>query len=529
MGKFGIGARVVDEDSDVGTIVAKRKGEREVNYDDWGCVWVRKSDLSCLEKGETEYSGAAEGEKWVPKVGDRVRFTDQCKTGWWFGPHTNVTEGVISEDDGDDGVLYRYSVKTAKGAGRVNIEHIELIADPAPLKIEAGKFYRTRDGRKVGPLLWQPNAHENHRWAAKDRLPINGYTAAWREDGSFCSWSEHELDIVAEWVEPTVEPATLTLKAGATYRGESGVLHTVETNPDNPSWPFKTAGVSIGHGKCRFWQADGTAYNHDNWNPGAAVGDRLVELVEVKPKFKAGDKVRALRSSYCNDYKKGGVYEVREYLADSDRLRTVLDEHGSNNNGWHASNFELVEPHEFKVGDRVKLVGGRRTHSAALGTLATVVAPGVAWNEICQQPLVHLKWDEEGRNGQSNGNYYPVDFELVEPAASTPKFKVGDRVVIARNSRGYAFLKKEIGKCLAINVVYPDGSYSVDGSNFWWPEVDLDHVPKPTIPVGSTVTFTATGRLSAINENGHLQVTFPGLAPGLNSFALPAAFVSLAN
>lgn len=117
------------------------------------------------------------------------------------------------------------------------------------------------------------------------------------------------------------------------------------------------------------------------------------------------------------------------------------------------------------------------------------------------------------------------------PATPERKFKVGDRVLIARNSRGHAWLKKYIGREFIISGecgTEDAPGWSFDGCGFWWPEVDLD-LATHTPPIGSTVTFTATGRLSAINENGHYQVTFPGLAPAQNSFALPAQYVTPAN
>lgn len=66
--------------------------------------------------------------------------------------------------------------------------------EPAPLQIEAGKFYRTRDGRKVGPLAYRPGGEWIWRAGMED----------WRADGS---WAPRRgdtdvCDLVAEWVEP---------------------------------------------------------------------------------------------------------------------------------------------------------------------------------------------------------------------------------------------------------------------------------------------------------------------------------------
>jgi hypothetical protein len=110
--------------------------------------------------------------------------------------------------------------------------------------------------------------------------------------------------------------------------------------------------------------------------------------------------------------------------------------------------------------------------------------------------------------------------EVTSIAVCAPKFKVGDRV-------------REIGYPEATGVVETVRKNEIEikwdvGAWGWWPPDDFELVT-PTPPIGSTVTFTATGRLSAINENGHYQVTFPGLAPAQNSFALPAQYVTPAN
>jgi hypothetical protein len=69
------------------------------------------------------------------------------------------------------------------------------------MKIEAGKYYKTRDGRKVGPITtsatrgwpWEVNGGKydstiRTRWA-------------WRDDGSFQEDETHTLDLIAEWTD----------------------------------------------------------------------------------------------------------------------------------------------------------------------------------------------------------------------------------------------------------------------------------------------------------------------------------------
>jgi len=41
------------------------------------------------------YAHSGELEPWKPRVGERVRFTDECRKDWWFGPHTMHKEGTV--------------------------------------------------------------------------------------------------------------------------------------------------------------------------------------------------------------------------------------------------------------------------------------------------------------------------------------------------------------------------------------------------------------------------------------------------
>lgn len=69
------------------------------------------------------------------------------------------------------------------------------------LKIEAGKFYRTRDGRKAGI----------YRTDAKGKRPIHGYIVD-SEENAFCWYKggysfsnrdvKYENDLISEWQEP---------------------------------------------------------------------------------------------------------------------------------------------------------------------------------------------------------------------------------------------------------------------------------------------------------------------------------------
>jgi hypothetical protein len=70
------------------------------------------------------------------------------------------------------------------------------------MKIEAGKFYRTRDGRKVGPMEVSRDA--TYPWKARANDGWRSFTGS----GLFLLHAyPSALDLIAEWVDPAPEPA----------------------------------------------------------------------------------------------------------------------------------------------------------------------------------------------------------------------------------------------------------------------------------------------------------------------------------
>lgn len=93
-------------------------------------------------------------EAWVPKVGERVRFVrDNTDSGAEYGAKGEVVT-VMSEENGA-----RVDVSSSRFDWHPNAHVADLEPLPvasaqpaAALKIEAGRYYKTRDGRKVGPM-----------------------------------------------------------------------------------------------------------------------------------------------------------------------------------------------------------------------------------------------------------------------------------------------------------------------------------------------------------------------------------------
>lgn len=76
------------------------------------------------------------------------------------------------------------------------------------MKIEAGKFYVTEDGEKVGPMMYWSDG-VGYAWIERD----NTKKGCWRDDGTAGRGS----DLIAEYVEPA--PSNIAEKAAAIVTG----------------------------------------------------------------------------------------------------------------------------------------------------------------------------------------------------------------------------------------------------------------------------------------------------------------------
>jgi hypothetical protein len=89
--------------------------------------------------------------------------------------------------------------------------------DTQTLKLEAGKYYRTRDGRKA---FVTAVAMENPFGAMNELYPVIGYvegryaSASWTAEGFLLMECERGDDLVAEWVEPKRIQGWMNVYAG---------------------------------------------------------------------------------------------------------------------------------------------------------------------------------------------------------------------------------------------------------------------------------------------------------------------------
>ena len=112
------------------------------------------------------------------------------------------------------------------------------------LTIREGGFYRTRDGRNVGPMTRGSGNDPTNFWVAPHGC-ISGARPAWCEDGSF--WPKgHEHfcaemavhDLVSEWTD--AEPMYTGLHGKAAER----IAADIEKNATVKTWPWRKMVVS---------------------------------------------------------------------------------------------------------------------------------------------------------------------------------------------------------------------------------------------------------------------------------------------
>ncbi|MEZ2132515.1 MULTISPECIES: hypothetical protein [unclassified Sinorhizobium] len=207
---------------------------------------------------------AAEAQEaaWVPAVGDRVRLTKDNGINGEFGAAGD--EGVIRSLNRKDVVV---GFDTGKQKGNwwyVPFSGMELVM--APLQIVAGKYYRTRDGRKVGPMRFSGDGDQYRFWAgAPGFAPDNWYTqfnSHWSKYVGRTNIGDGERndDLIAEWVDETAvavaasndNAAPAKFKVGDVVRSlvkwcdtDPGDLMTVLEAKENGIWAKDKLGDNV--------------------------------------------------------------------------------------------------------------------------------------------------------------------------------------------------------------------------------------------------------------------------------------------
>jgi hypothetical protein len=233
-------------------------------------------------------------EAWIPAVGDRV-----AATGRGYGDTTDI--GFVSGPN-KGGAFVQFFDGWAEGHDGVKNDgstdswyfgYDQL--SPAPLTIIAGRYYKTRDGRKVGPM--EGPDHEGDFFLAD-----HGY---YGPNGLYIGeekFPESGSHIIAEWVD---EPAVL---------------------------PPGTYSVKL--------KEDGTV-DISTAAPVAVANDNAARAAETKAKFKVGDRVRAKETSGGMSIKVGDEVVLTDVDGDYVKFNNPQNGHPD---GWEAYRFELITP-----------------------------------------------------------------------------------------------------------------------------------------------------------------------------------------
>lgn len=177
-----------------GEILRVAETARPTGTGPWVMIEGKRSDCDDGSYLESRF------EPWRPKVGERVRVV--------YG-HGWDGEGDVVGADASSFLVAMNDGEYVGETGGFRISEIEPIIDapvaeqPAALKIEAGKFYKTRDGRKAGPMRASTRAD----WPFIANA--EGESDAWYMADGTCPYIPHD-DLIGEWQEPvTITAATV--------------------------------------------------------------------------------------------------------------------------------------------------------------------------------------------------------------------------------------------------------------------------------------------------------------------------------
>ena len=108
---------------------------------------------------------------------------------------------VIKDDNGysyklvDGFIVSTYKNSFIVGDNIFNIDNHPYILEEEPLKIEVGKFYKTRDGRKAWVVSRQQDEHYPYIIAILDEVDAYAVT----KDGRFYDDRPYSFDLVGQW------------------------------------------------------------------------------------------------------------------------------------------------------------------------------------------------------------------------------------------------------------------------------------------------------------------------------------------
>ncbi|MDX1032795.1 hypothetical protein GOL82_16270 [Sinorhizobium medicae] len=211
--KFKVGDRV-------------RRVEPSIWPNDFGVVGEEYTVLDIVEdtgslvifegcKGASQSAFELVEQPWRPKVGDRVQRVKGYNPGSNIGHIATVLEVEDISAYDDEGPWLKFTDGTSGYAS--SFEPLPVAAEAQPLRIVEGKFYKTRDGRKVGPIGPNEGGLQGYPWQDD-----SSWSDCWTADGRYyADTMDSSHDLIAEWVdEPAAPSDTVAVAATASNDNE---------------------------------------------------------------------------------------------------------------------------------------------------------------------------------------------------------------------------------------------------------------------------------------------------------------------
>jgi hypothetical protein len=118
------------------------------------------------------------------------------------------------------------------------------------ITIEAGKYYRTRDGEVVGPMEFTGDPPGMDRW----RAGFRGGQSFWNDNGLWADGlDERGADLVAEWADPAPDVTKALAEAlenlSAVYDGIYVKMSDGESALCREAWGKADAALALYRGR----------------------------------------------------------------------------------------------------------------------------------------------------------------------------------------------------------------------------------------------------------------------------------------
>jgi hypothetical protein len=110
------------------------------------------------------------------------------------------------------------------------------------MKIEPGKYYKTRSGRKAFVAGFDPFVESAYKEYFVGTIEGVG-VATWSIEGVWCYEREHDRDLIEEWRSPVKRTVLMTM-----YRDDNKIYHVMRGKPSGHE-PVASVRVTLTEGE----------------------------------------------------------------------------------------------------------------------------------------------------------------------------------------------------------------------------------------------------------------------------------------